>query len=356
MDAKALKSYLSEDPERIIKVLDHFGFHSFNIYDERVTSALPDGDNDTSVNVYFDNDYLNCVVWSRNAFKGDLFAVIEEFADVEFPTIIRDIRTLFNLSRGRFVKDKSQDMLGIINYSHYAHLNRVKKGVDLEANKVHNKSILNDYAPYPHEELILEGISPRACTKFSIHTDMRSERLLFPHYDWNEHDKIVGIQGRKINMDTYTARALGVPKYLNYILGYRKESNLYGWAQNHQNIINKKELIIFEGEKSVLKDDTFKKGNGNDVSVGGHFLSRQHITFILRNTPPDTEVIIAFDNDIFSSLDKYEDLLKNIESLLMVRKVSIMKDIFNHLDDKDSPTDKGYRFYKVLYDYRQVVQ
>lgn len=157
-------------------------------------------------------------------------------------------------------------------------------------------------------------------------------------------------------MDTYTARALGVPKYLNYILGYRKESNLYGWAQNHQNIIDKKELIIFEGEKSVLKDDTFKKGNGNAVSVGSHFLSRQHITFILRNTPPDTEVIIAFDNDIFSSLDKYEDLLENIESLLMVRKVSIMKDIFNHLGDKDSPADKGYRFYKVLYDYRQVVQ
>ena len=39
----------------------------------------------------------------------------------------------------------------------------------------------------------------------------------------------------------------------------------------------------------------------------------------------------------------------------MVRKVSVMKDIFNHLDDKDSPVDKGYRFYKVLYDYRQVI-
>ena len=123
------------------------------------------------------------------------------------------------------MKDKSQDMLSIINYSHYANLNRVKKGVDLETNKMYNKNILNSYAPYPHEELILEGISPRACTKFSIHTDMKDERLLFPHYDWNEYDKIVGIQGRKINMDTYTARALGVPKYINYISGYRKESN-----------------------------------------------------------------------------------------------------------------------------------
>lgn len=355
MDAKDLKSYLSEDPERIIKTLEHFGFHSFNIYDERVTSALPNGDNDTSVNVYYDNEYLNCVVWSRGAFKGDIFTVIEKFAEISFSIIMRDIHKLFGLKHTGHVANKSQEVLNIINYSHYIKLKKAQQGVDLETNKMYNDDILRGYAPYPHEELIQEGISFNACNKFSIHTDMEDERLLFPHYDWNEHNKIVGIQGRKINMDNYTAKALGIPKYINYIKGYKKESNLYGWSQNHQNIIDKKELIIFEGEKSVLKDDTFKRGLGNSVSVGNHFLSKQQIVFILRNTPPDAEIIIGFDNDIFSNLDKYDRMLENIESLIMVRKVSILKDIFNHLDDKDAPVDKGYRFYKVLYDYRQVL-
>lgn len=355
MDAKAVKKYLSEEPERIIRSLEYFGFHSFNTFPERVTCALPDGDNDTSVNIYYDSEYLNGIVFTRNSFKSDLFGIIEEFTKYSFKEIINNIKAIFGLSGGKHTKDYSKDILDIGNYNYYLSLKRNQSLHDIENDK-YDLSILSSYAPYPHLELIQEGISGAVAKQFVIHTDMQDERMLFPHFDWNEHDKIVGIQGRKLAMDTYTARELGIPKYINYIKGYRKEANLYGWAQNHQNIIDKKEMIIFEGEKSVLKDSTFKRGIGNSVAVGNHYLSPQQIRFIARNTPDDTEIIIAFDKDIYTDSEKRAKLVENIQPLTLIRKVTCLENLNKLLDDKDAPVDKGMKKYGILYDYRMELK
>ena len=69
--------------------------------------------------------------------------------------------------------------------------------------------------------------------QFNIGYSLKDERIIFPHYDWSETDKIVGIQGRITGIDDNVAKALGVPKYWNFINGYKKHLNLYGYAQNN---------------------------------------------------------------------------------------------------------------------------
>lgn len=358
MDAKELKVYLSEDADRVIKVLEYFDFHGFQTHhktDEvRVSCALPDGDNTTSVNIYL-NEYLNGIVFTRGNFKGDIFSIIEEFTGYEFKSIINNIQAILGIS-GSSEKhiDYSKQILDIGNFKYY--YNRKKRQKEGVSNNVlHEPSkALMGYIPHPVADIVEEGISPKVCRQFGIHTDMNRGRILFPHYDWIEHDQIVGIQGRIIGMDDYTAKQLKIPKYWNYIDGYKKEYNLYGWSHNHKNINDNKMMIIFEGEKSVLKEATLTRGEGVSVAVGGHYLSDEHIKFIGKNTSLDTEVVIAFDNDIIKNKEKFEMLYQNIKPLLDIRKVTYIEDVFGKfLDEKDSPIDKKPSVWRALLSIRR---
>lgn len=358
MEAKELKQYLSEDSDRVIKTLEYFNFHHFSVHtsngEERVACALPDGDNEGSVNIYM-NEYLNGVVWTRNSFKGDLFAIIEEFTDYSFKSIMNNIHALFGLDNSiKQDTDWSQKVLEIGNINHYINRKKKRKVIDNGGNVGYDKDILNKYAPYPVNELVQEGITTAVCKQFNVSTDVMSNRILFPHFDWVEHDKIVGIQGRIMNMDDFTAKQLGVSKYFNYLKGYKKEFNLYGWAQNHQNIEDKKMLIIFEGEKSVLKESTMNHGKGIGVAVGSHSISQTQSKFIIQNTSIDTEIVIAFDNDVIKDDEKFELIYQDVKELLVFRKVTYVTDITNRLlDKKDSPIDKGPKIWRALLSMRR---
>lgn len=356
MDAKELKKYLSQDTDRVIKALEYFDFHDFSVHmsdEERVSCALPDGDNETSVNIYM-NEYLNGIVFSRGNFKGDIFSIIEEFTNYSFKQIVNNISGIFGLG-GSSEKtiDYADYVLNIGNFKHYANINRRKKHKE-GTNKLYDESVLDNYTPYYVKELIEEGISPKVAKHFNVITDTKQERMLFPHYDWIEHDKIVGIQARKIGMDSYTLKQLGILKYYNYIKDYKKEYNLYGWSHNHENIKEANMMIIFEGEKSVLKESTFNYCKGIGVAVGGSNISETQVAFIINNTSTDTEIVIAFDNDLMTDEEKFNQLYENIKYLTLFRKVTYVKDFTNKLlDEKDSPVDKGRKIWRGLLSMRK---
>lgn len=113
-------------------------------------------------------------------------------------------------------------------------------------------------------------------------------------------------------------------------------------------------IILFEAEKSVLKQFTITKGEGYSVALGGHSISEEQVEFILKNTPGDCEVVLAFDKDVITDPDFGEEGFKEIANKFKpFRKVSYICDKYNVLGEKDSPIDKGIKLWNVLLDFRK---
>lgn len=350
MEIKDIKKYLLQDRSRVEELLSYFGFHDFNYpINEQLRCALPDGGNNTSVSIFL-NEHLYGTVFSRNNFKGDVFQIISEFCNRSNKEVFSITRTLFNLP-GFKTSTKRYDIVGDLRK-----YRKKKEDRNRKHNELHEMSILNGYVMLSHSSIIEEGISPKVCRDFKICYDPQGDRIVFPHFDWEDSDKVVGLQARTV-IDAETAKLLGVNKYMNYIKGYKKEYNLYGYSHNKEYIKESKKMILFEGEKSVLKLNTFNRGVSSAVAVGGSYLSKEQIRFISRNTSIDTEIVFAFDNDIMTDKARLDDFLETIRPLAMIREVSYIKDPFNGrlLQGKDSPVDKGMTIWKVLFDYRVKV-
>lgn len=356
LDIKDMKKILSEDTSKIEKLLEYFGFHSFNYHDGNLRCALPDGDNITSVSIYLD-ETLYGVIYTRGSFKGDIFHIIHEATGRTLKDILKITSALFGFSRGLTLSSyvSHNEVVGAI----MADIPLAKKKVyEEKENELYPEDKLNNYIRAVHVDLIQEGISPTVAKRFGISYDPQNNRILFPHFDWYDTDKIAGIQGRIIGLSSEECDLLGVPKYWNYIKGYFKTRNLYGWGQAKEEVMKRNQLIIFEAEKSVLKHFTFCKGKGFSVALGSHELSKEQIKFIVNNTNPDCEIIFGFDKDIMTNEVERKKAMEMMKKMALFRKVSYMEDPFPNnklLKEKDSPVDRGYRVYNYLFASRKEI-
>lgn len=355
MDAKEIKEYLSEDRSLIEKVLEEYGFHDIWYSGSNLRCASPTNDNNTSISIKMQKELPAASYSSGLPFSGDLFGLLAEFSDESFKATIKRIHSILGI-RYDGVKSKKPkiDLLGDLRKYKKSYAQR---SLDIE-NEKHDKSILERFIPLPHIDLLNECISAKVCSQYSVGYDNKKERIIFPHFDWIDNESVVGITGRT-TMESFIAKELGVPKYWNYIKGYKKTHNLYGYAQGKESIKDKKMVVIFEAEKSVLKLATIEKGYGYGVSVGGHEISNSQVDFILKHTDPMTEVVIAFDKDVMTMKDKEgneigEQYLKDqCAKFTPYRKASYIIDKLNTIDEKDSPIDKGVLVWNFLLSERK---
>lgn len=356
MNAKELKGYLLEDHKRIEQVLEEYGFHGINYNGSDLRCALPDGRNRTSVSIKLNEGLLTSCFSSGNEYRGDLFGFIEERTEKPFKTVIRDIHKILgiNYTKGSFKKSNKIDLLsGIRKY-------KANQTSENKENKLYGKYVLNQYITIPHLHILQEHISGAVYEQFDICYDERKDRIIFPHYDWKHHDKIVGLVGRTC-VNKVVADELGIPKYWNYIRGYMKSHNLYGYSQAVNHIDDNEMIIIFEGEKSVLKQFTMTAGKGYSVSVGGHEINKVQADFIIKNTTPETEVVIAFDKDVMEMKDNNGEhigekfLIEQCQKFIPFRRASYIYDTDGLLGEKDSPVDEGVYSWMELLENRKVV-
>ncbi|MEY8736398.1 DNA primase [Lactobacillus sp. AN1001] len=346
MNSKELKEYLLEDINRIDIILENAGFHDIQHLDGEVRCALPGRNNSSSVSVKL-NSNLSTAIYSKN-YYGDLFGALEKILDMSFKETLIYVSSLFGLSNGKYVASENplNELLAFTNS------NRNK---DNSSNKQFSKVILNKFIFLPHESLFYEGISPSVCKQFNVCFDPEKSRIIFPHFDWENSDKIVGIKGRT-TFNKEIIDNLNIPKYWNYIKGYKKTHNLYGFSLARNNLEKSKMIILFEAEKSVLKQFTITRGRGYSVALGGHSISEEQVEFILKNTPGDCEVVLAFDKDVITDPDFGEEGFKEIaDKFKPFRKVSYICDRYNVLGEKDAPIDKGVKIWNVLLDFRKEI-
>ena len=226
-----------------------------------------------------------------------------------------------------------------------------KKIIEL---KIYDEKILK-YLPHPHilpwEE---EGLTREAMEYCGICYDPVAQGIVIPHYDINNN--LIGIRERTLIKENeefgkYRPAIINYQMY-NHPLGF----TLYGlnWAKD--NIKTLKKVIIFEGEKSVIKYMSWF-GNNNSIAVAacGSNLTQYQINLLLQLGVE--EIAIAFDRQFKKIGDeewkiwtkKLTDLNNKYSKFV---NISFLFDKNNLLDYKDSPIDKNEDTFLQLFNER----
>lgn len=177
-----------------------------------------------------------------------------------------------------------------------------------------------------------EGISRDALEAFQVRYDPFSDRLVYPIR--NPEGKIVNIGGRTLDP---AWKEKGLRKYC-YFYSWGTIDTIYGLAENMQEILSKKEVILFEGCKSVLLAQSW--GVKNCGAILTSHLSANQMKILARL---GVNVVFALDKEIDVTKDKNVIRLKNYVNVY--RYV----DRDNLLDAKDAPVDKGIEVFNLLY-------
>lgn len=358
MNAKELKDYLIEDTERIKKVMESVGIHRIWETGGELRGAPEDSNNHTAISVNLET--LFCQYYKRDeTFRGDFIALIQLIRKESFSETFRYIKSMFGLS-GKFVKEEKFDPL-----ARFRDIRKQSKPIaninEIEVPKF-GMEALADFIMIPHINLFHEGIMPATAELFNICYDPRLDRIIFPHHNFDDKNTIVGITGRTTRSAEEISELM-IPKYWNYINGYKKMYNLYGFALAMEHAKKYGKLIIFEAEKSVLKNFTMTRNEGYSCAVGGHELSNPQVQIIMKYLPSDIEVVIAFDKDVMTMKEKEtgkhigeEFLLRTANKFSKYRSASYIFDDNDLLEEFDSPIDKGYKVFHELLNNRRIVK
>lgn len=356
MNSAKVKEYLKEDVERIERLLEEVGCHMLWRTGDEVRGAPPNGRNHTAVSV--NTETLFCRVYGEGeTFRGDIFQLISMFRKEEFKQSFSFTKSLFGLG-GKFVKDNKKDPLALFKNIRKQH--KIITDInEVEVPKFGMES-LADFVLLPHINLFYEGITTQTQEIFKVGYDPYLDRVIFPHFAYDDIDAVVGITGRTLRSKE-EIEIFRVPKYWNYIKGYKKMYNLYGFSHSLPFIIKNGKIIIFEAEKSVMKQWSQTRNKGFSVSVGGHEISEVQVQLILKETPADTEVIIAFDRDVQDMKDDdgnpigEQYLINQCKKFAKFRKVSYTWDTNDLLGEKDAPIDKGVKVFNELLNSRKFI-
>ena len=316
------------------------------------TAMLPDGDNKRSIQIYCDDENLNSFVRTRGI-SGNLYDIIGYIKfnttnGEELKTKLYDIKKWICIELGwpEYLNGQYKPKKDYLDW-----LKKIRKGrnnkYEQRFNKPIDESILEQYVPLPHKAWIKEGISPKTQMLFEVGYDLQSERIVFPLR--NKHGQLVGVKGRYVGTED------SEQKYL-YLHPCNGGLELFNFHRAMPYVEKRKEIIVVEGEKSCMFLTQW--GYKNCVAIGGSDLSLYQVE-MLKDLGMDVSVVFAWDKGIIKDNDESkskrrrekEFILGQLEkfNLLDLRKIFVVYDNDNLLEDKDSPVDKGKDVWENLY-------
>ena len=201
-----------------------------------------------------------------------------------------------------------------------------------------DKNIMQKYKNVTIQSWINEGISREVLEKYQVRYDDTACRIVFPV--WDIDGRLINIKGRAAHPQW---KDFGMAKYIYYYpLG--KNDLFWGYHWHINDIRTKNEIILVEGEKSVMKLET--NGVNNAVAISTSHLSKDQMQILMKLR---VNVTIALDKD----KNPLED--KNIMNLAKYNKCYVMLDEQDLLDKKDAPIDKGIEIWNALYERRKLI-
>lgn len=277
----------------------------------------------------------------------DLFVKYYELRNIEYNwyTDILDI-----------IESKSDKIKSNFEYQYTSIRNNYLVSDKLIELPEYSNKILNIFKKYYCCEWLNEGITKEVMEQYNILYSYYQNSIVIPHYDIN--NRLIGIRKRALNKED-----IDKAKYMPIIIegkiyAHPLALNLYGLNLNLNNINKKKKIILFEGEKSVLKMSSYYNDNIS-VAVCGSNFNKMQLNLILYKANVD-EVIIAFDKE-YEKLnsqkanDYFEKLYNLCKKYNRYYNFSFIFDKDNLLDYKDSPIDRGKEIFEKLLNKRVIV-
>lgn len=304
---------------------------------------------------YYDNTHLfKCFTDCGETF--DVFQLIQKIKQITLSDAIRYIANYFNFSKEENTNESYEsnkaDWLYIENQKRIQDIDISSQEVSL---KEYDSQILT-YMPIvrvdPWEQ---EGITFNTLLDNNIKYNPINHSVVIPHYDIN--NRLVGIRERTLIKENEGLYGKYRPAFIHkQLYNHPLSFNLYNLNNSKENIKVLKKAILFEGEKSALKYQSFF-GRENDISVascGSSFI--QYQAWLLINLGVE-EIIVAYDKQYQELHDKdYEKLINNLIQIHrkygQYVKISYLFDFDSLLDFKDAPIDKGKETFLKLVESR----
>lgn len=344
-DLSKIKQKLSEDEDKIVKLLSEIGCEYIKLEQRGslITAQLPQkfySENRRAVQVRI-NENMSSYIRNRGDFKGDIFNLIsyihfdkrgEEiqknlYNSKEFICNLFGWKNFLNGSRNYKEKiDYTSPLKDIIKQK------KSRRDI-IRTNDVLPESIMNMYyfydKPVPFKDWIEEGISYKTQIRYGVGFDLESKRVVFPIR--NRFGKLVGVKGRTLDKNDDT-------KYL-YLYPC---NNGYEWFNFYialPYILSEKRVYILESEKSCM--NLHSNGVYNSLGIGASDITLEQSN-IIKNLGLDIEIVLCYDKDkeideVRANAIKFDD-----------RKVFGMVDTDNLLEGKQAPIDEGIEVWNKL--------
>lgn len=180
-----------------------------------------------------------------------------------------------------------------------------------------------------------EGISDASLEKFQVFYDAFSNRLVYPIR--NPSGQIVNIGGRALDPCWKDKK---LRKY-TYFYPWGTMDTIYGLAENLEAIKQRREIILFEGAKSVLLADSW--GIFNTGALLTSHLNPNQMKLLAKL---GARAVFALDKDVDVGKDR------NIRRLSQYIHIETIADREGLLQEKDAPVDRGEEAFRKLYEKR----
>lgn len=280
---------------------------------------------------------------------------IQKHLVINLNDAIRLIAFRFGIS-GSFVVEEEAQLEDWSIFSKYDRIKQIEvKQYDIKLQS-YDKDILNIFnydlkiLPWLNENITQEVLDINKIGYFP-----GGNQITIPHYD--QSGRLIGIRGRTLSREDAEIygkyRPIIVNKQMyNHPLGM----NLYNLNNSKKHIKDSGRAIIFEGEKSCLKYQSYFGGE-NDISVAccGSNISGYQINLLMELGVK--EIIVALDRQ-FQNIgdDEFKKLTKNLKKLYNKYgnyvKISFIFDKNMITGYKDSPIDDGQEKFIQLFKER----
>jgi DNA primase len=317
----------------------------------RYEATLPsrfNSDNDRAVQVYL-NESITCKIRSRTFLGKGIYDLISYivFGCIE----IKEINKCLPKSK-RWICEQ----LGFFEYlnNSWYHekpkedplkwlkdLKRKRnKEIKIIENTVLDDTVFNQYIMYPYINYLKEGIDYNTQLEFQIGLDLVSERVIFPIH--NKYGDLIGIKGRTLDPDYKTKK---IPKFM-HLYNVNMISELYNWHRALYYIMEQKEIIFYEAEKTCWLSTQW--GYRNCVALGSSEITEWHVQMV-KELGLDIRIVLGYDKD-----KEAKEIKEAAKMFGFTHSINVMWDGRNAFsaEKKHSPTDLGKDAFDQLYNDR----
>lgn len=185
-----------------------------------------------------------------------------------------------------------------------------------------------------------EDITWDSMKRFGVRYDAFDDRIVYPIRDLDGN--IISVCGRTLDPD-FKEKRIRKYTYLNQI---GTIATMCCFWENKEEILNRKELVLFEGFKSCLKMDGW--GYHNTAGIMTSHLSQNQFEFLVKLANfHGVRIVFALDSDVDITKD---DNIKRLMHYATVEWVCNQDDV---LDEKMAPVDAGKEIWDQLYRERR---